>query len=1091
MHHPGFQQPGAPPYPYPPPPQFAFDNYQFNYHHSQVPPPYFQGSSAAMYQPVDSTALERDRMVRYHESESRAAYGTGSLAQPRRKRVSAILADRLGASEAEERLYGRQRAADMELERDGMESASERSQLKKEPRRRNIYIPDDTTVFTIHPGGSDMLTDGTLGAAGFAAGGINMPPQHRRQQKPQQRGREQTPDCGLELVTLSEEEEEQDLVPALKKAAGAVQDKDVAKRSRRSLAAAPKRAPLRESSKTRQSVSFADEVFGPDTGKENRPPQTSAATSTSSRSGGGLKEKAKRRPSLLSGSFFGHSSSTSSKPTKQAKVAVPATKASFSIEQERLDLEAEKPRPTMKKRLRSENGSVISESHRSPRLRKTAAAPTIKQAHAHQRANSQHSRTQSSSSVLSSTSGSKYNATVTDPGSSDASSDDVSEEDEPIPTSQAPRGFSQSAAAASSNMVEYRVLAEDLANPEMYEENWLEHQQITLTELLNSILVHEWKVDSATESTSEHKTLRGKMLRLYQEPQFPLLFKRLTASLQYGALCEPNEVVEKKLRLRNDIGMCKKFVELFVETYSLPLLRAAAETVVGRECPLPSIRSSVNLTESEKEDKKSKFDKQAIAKFVERCLVQHADVVRSGAKVGTIGAIARATESANANKQDGGQVWAWRRTVHRSLMLVLLLDQAKAKQVTGDSLFQSSSPFKSSLVVLQALSKLLLPSLGDVVKPLRNLNYAVETAQYPLQEFNYGIRNLATDLRDGIRLTRLVEVLQFGQSNQKSDDDEDDYPLSRHLRYPCPDKARKCYNVQIALSALQSVKGVSSQLARDLRAEDIVDGHCEKTLSLLWVLLGPMCMPLPVRCELKLELRRQVVETMGANSAQLSKLDLNAMDYETSLQLWAQMVAGKDGLKVGNLTTSFADGKVFEAVIDAYLPLVPGASEGLAVLASRSAASARSTLSSKLKAIGFSKSFASLFDVTMSVPSSRSTVATLSLLASRFLPFVPRHRAAAVIQRSVRQLLARRTAHRRVTLMRLAYHCSVIVNAREKLVGAAESIQRAWKKTLQRRHDRVVGEVERFQVLAKGFLTRKRVRRAGNRSRSKAPGAWV
>ena len=51
-------------------------------------------------------------------------------------------------------------------------------------------------------------------------------------------------------------------------------------------------------------------------------------------------------------------------------------------------------------------------------------------------------------------------------------------------------------------------------------------------------------------------------------------------------------------------------------------------------------------------------------------------------------------------------------------------------------------------------------------------------------------------------------------------------------------KGTKLGNVQVALDALRAVDGVD-QIVGDLKAEDIVDGHRERTMTLLWALSGP------------------------------------------------------------------------------------------------------------------------------------------------------------------------------------------------------------------------------------------------------------
>ena len=57
--------------------------------------------------------------------------------------------------------------------------------------------------------------------------------------------------------------------------------------------------------------------------------------------------------------------------------------------------------------------------------------------------------------------------------------------------------------------------------------------------------------------------------------------------------------------------------------------------------------------------------------------------------------------------------------------------------------------------------------------------------------------------------------------------------LSRHLRLPCRDRAQMLSNIQVALDAMQGQQEVDS-LLQGLTADDIVDGHREKSMKFLW-----------------------------------------------------------------------------------------------------------------------------------------------------------------------------------------------------------------------------------------------------------------
>ena len=52
-----------------------------------------------------------------------------------------------------------------------------------------------------------------------------------------------------------------------------------------------------------------------------------------------------------------------------------------------------------------------------------------------------------------------------------------------------------------------------------------------------------------------------------------------------------------------------------------------------------------------------------------------------------------------------------------------------------------------------SFSRDFLSGEGDLVKHLAYMGYKVSHTQTPLEEVDYAVTNLATDLRDGIRIT--------------------------------------------------------------------------------------------------------------------------------------------------------------------------------------------------------------------------------------------------------------------------------------------------------------------------------------------------
>lgn len=99
--------------------------------------------------------------------------------------------------------------------------------------------------------------------------------------------------------------------------------------------------------------------------------------------------------------------------------------------------------------------------------------------------------------------------------------------------------------------------------------------------------------------------------------------------------------------------------------------------------------------------------------------------------------------------------------------------------------------------------------------------------QYPLDDFKYAITNLAVDLRDGVRLTKLVEVFTC----------KNDY--FSQLRWPAIGLPQRIHNLSVALTALQG-EGIDLTLSNGdiISASDIEVGNREKTLSVVWRMLS-------------------------------------------------------------------------------------------------------------------------------------------------------------------------------------------------------------------------------------------------------------
>ncbi|EXJ78401.1 hypothetical protein A1O1_08801 [Capronia coronata CBS 617.96] len=603
----------------------------------------------------------------------------------------------------------------------------------------------------------------------------------------------------------------------------------------------------------------------------------------------------------------------------------------------------------------------------------------------------------------------------------------------------------------------YPILTEDLATPSMYEDRWLNHQEISITQLVNNL----FEASSPGPSALQDGMLRIRLLERYGNAEHAMLYRRLQAALMFGALSVPSDILKGAGRLSSDIGRRKAFTDLWLETYNLSYLQAALEVVVGRQMRVADVRRSTGDSAT----------RERLQRFIETFLIRNEDGTPD--EHGTD----RAARS-------------YQRTMLRSLMLIRLLDITKSTsdQLVSGCLFQTVSPYKDSIDVVKALFQLLNPSAGDPIRALSHIGYRVTHSQYPLEEYDYKINNLAVDLRDGVRLTRLVELLLYPSASQSLeysqdpnstitvllptgellslDEGQQDWPLSQHLKLPCIGRATKLYNVQIALSALQGVRGMTSVI-QEIKAEDVVDGYREKTVRLLWGLtskwgLGGLVDWHDVEREIKRLCRS--LDADANNTYENDFFDTLWHDdededeparYQMLLKSWAQAIAAKNGLVVTNLTTSFAGTRVFEAIVDEYEGYIivnnssssSSSSKNGDARSSKTQGGGRLPLSARLRQLGCSEQFAGLFSTTTSDTSSQTgggrgcgrifdrdfVLAALAFLCSRLLEPSRGPRAAVVIQRAWQRHWNRVVEARKCRLKMMAVGCAEAVRQRRPL----------------------------------------------------------
>lgn len=422
-------------------------------------------------------------------------------------------------------------------------------------------------------------------------------------------------------------------------------------------------------------------------------------------------------------------------------------------------------------------------------------------------------------------------------------------------------------------------------NPSLYEETWLSHQEALITQLVNTV----FESTNSTSSTESDSTAKPYLLQLYRDTYFTLLYKRVQASLLYGELRVPKDVYIKGNKIKDDVGIRRKFLRLWVSTYDLNALRSAAEIVVGRRIPIPQQRNTDGSSPITQKEIPEGLLRRRTEAFIEKFILRNEDMETAGAV---------------ANTDEGGLVGkAYRRTLLRSIMIIALLDKAQVMpgSVLPRQLFQTNSECKSSVAVLQAVYKILHPSARDIIRSFSRLECVFEYKQHPLAEHEYWIDNLAVDLRDGIILTRLAELLEppYSLSYKTSDGDvsvtintdQENWLHSQKLKTPCLSRVTKLHNVQVALDAMSSISGVCA-VSKATKPEDIVDGYREKTVALLWAIVCQWGLPAIVDwADLKREIKRSNKTSTsnwnGDCTAARAHFGGRHQDYSSLLREWA------------------------------------------------------------------------------------------------------------------------------------------------------------------------------------------------------------
>ena len=349
-------------------------------------------------------------------------------------------------------------------------------------------------------------------------------------------------------------------------------------------------------------------------------------------------------------------------------------------------------------------------------------------------------------------------------------------------------------------------------------------------------------------------------------------------------------------------------------------------------------------------------------------------------------------------------------TLYRILLLVVFLDKAKINSLIESSprLFNKNAVIKSSREFLAILCRDYLHGIGSVFKHLSQIGVTVSHEQTCIDELDFTVSNLATDLKDGVVLGKLAESLSG--INGKA--------VLSSMRLPAVSRLQKVHNIQVALSSLSSL---------DMAAFDtthpnyIVDGHRPQVLKMLWTIFSSF--KLLSLLDMK-RMKNEIHTVLRSNLFKCNhdKPSLNITEIDASddvchlLLTWCQAVCSCYDHKVTDFSTSFANGKTLCLLIHYYHPGILNLAEISSTMSDvnvdniseleiqqllKNERKNSELANQKMMDIGGIPIICPVTD-SSNIPDTRSTIACVSYLCARLLESSLEMFAAIVVQKSFR-----------------------------------------------------------------------------------------
>lgn len=355
------------------------------------------------------------------------------------------------------------------------------------------------------------------------------------------------------------------------------------------------------------------------------------------------------------------------------------------------------------------------------------------------------------------------------------------------------------------------------------------------------------QVCSAYHDSRRLESLRRSARALLMSPEIIQVFQKLTAQIEKKLIA-----IRTDRNLHLDVGLQKIIMELLL-SYNPLWLRIGLEAIYGLVLPL-----------------KSNSDIDGITTFIIQRMFKNPFLKNKHSKSNAPNMLLPAYMEAIKKF-----------TLKKFFMLVFFLDQAKQRKLISHDpcLFCRNAVCKESREVIIRFTRELIAGIGDITKHLRPLGYVVSHKQSYLDEYKYAVHNIALDIRDGVRLTKVMEIILIKDG------------LLNQLRTPAISRLQKIHNVQVALNALKEANFV---IHGEITSNDIADGHREKTLSLLWQIIHVFRAPLFQKAANIIQTWwRKKYEVIVEKRREAEKLVREQNDAASMIQCWWRRIQYK------------------------------------------------------------------------------------------------------------------------------------------------------------------------------------------------------